>query len=256
MSLIADIFDLQLLTDSDELIASTTLESADVEVAVDSQPVVGGKGAALISTLHSARRVDISVSDVLWSWDFVQNQLGKKATTGAVTAMAAPKIYPVVDLDGDGAGAVLGLVLDEEPLASGSKLTIIKMADGSKLETPAGYTITGKNVTIVGGVLGDKYMVKGYYYTTDATASTIVIDNTSFAEGVKAILTTIELSNDEKPINIVQIQLDEVLPSGNFTINTTTQRQANATNFTFSAIKPEDSNSELGRIIRIPISTT
>lgn len=255
-NILADVWDLQLLSDDDDLIASTTLESGEISFTLDSVDVIGGKGAMLLAKLHSARRIDVSVSEVVFNWSFIQSQLGKTSTKGVVNAMAMPKIYSCVDLDGDGAGVALGLVLDYEPIASESKLTIIKMADGSKLATPAGYTITGKNVTIVGGVAGDKYLVQGYYYATAASAETLVLDSTSFAEGVKAILTTIEISKDEKPVNIVQVQLDEVLPSGNFTINTTTQRQSNATNFTFSAIKPEDSNGELGRIIRIPIPTT
>ena len=47
------------------------------------------------------------------------------------------------------------------------------------------------------------------------------------------VLTTLEIDEDETPINLVQIQLDEVLPSGNFTIATASQRQASA-DFTFT----------------------
>lgn len=255
-NILCDVWDLQLLTDDDDLIASTTLESGEISFTLDETDIIGGKGAMLLAKLHSARRIDVSVSEVVFNWAFIQNQLGKAAVAGSAVAMATPKIYTCVDLDGTGEGTAIGFTLDEEPLATGSKLAIYKVSDGTKLATPAGYTISAKVVTIVGGVVGAKYKVMGYYYNTVATAETLSLDANSFAEGVKAILTTLELSKDEKPVNLVQVQLDEVLPSSNFTITTNTQRQANATNFTFSAIKPEDANSELGRIIRIPIASS
>lgn len=255
MSLIADVFDITLQTDGGDLIASTTLQSADVAIAVDEQEVRGGKGDALLAVLHSARRVDISVSEITFQWDWVANQLGKTAKSGATTAWAMPKFYTAVDLDAEGAGTAIGFTLDEEPLATGSGLKIFNAGTKAAVATPAGYTISGKVVTIVGGTAGTVYEVRGYKYTTSASASTIEIDNTSFADGVVCVLTTLEIDEDESPINLVQIQLDEVLPSGNFTIATTSQRQASATNFTFKAIKPNTATT-LGRIVRIPISAS
>lgn len=250
MSLIADVFDFQILTDKDELFASTTLESADVNVAVDEQEVIAGKGAAIIANLHSARRIDISVAEMEFKWDFIQNQLGRTATTGKVNAMALPKYYTSATNE-----TAVEFTLDEEPIATDSKLIIVDIETGTKLVKTTGYTIAGKVVTIVGGAAGKKYYVPGYYYETVATASSVELTTNDFPAGAKCILTTLEITNDEKPLNIVQVQLDEVLPSGNFTLATTTQRNAVATNFTFKAVKSETSNNSLGRIHRIPIAS-
>lgn len=253
MSLVCDIFDILLQDDSGNLIASTTLSSADVKISVDEKEVRGGKGDALIAILHSTRKVDISVAEMEFKWDWIANQLGRTASTGAVTAWATSKMYTCVDLDGGGVGTDIGFVLDEEPLASNSGLKIFNASTGEEIATPTGYTISGDDVTIVNGVVGDVYEVRGYKYMTDTTASTILIDNTSFADGLVCVLETIEIDEDESPLYKVQVQLDECLPSGNFEINTKSARDASVSNFTFKAIKPRTSNT-IGRLIRIPIT--
>lgn len=255
MSLVADIFDILLQDDSGNLIASTTLSSADVKIAVDEKEIRGGRGDNLLAIVHSARKVDISVAEMEFKWDWIANQLGRTASTGAVTAWATSKMYACVDLDGTGAGTAIGFTLDETPLASSSGLKIFNASTGEEVATPAGYTISGKDVTIVGGNIGDAYEVRGYKYTTVGTASTILIDNTSFADGLVCVLETIEIDEDESPLYKIQVQLDECLPSGNFEINTKSARDASVSNFTFKAIKPRTSDT-IGRLIRIPIQSS
>jgi len=253
MSLIADIFDIILQTDTGDLIASTTLQSADLKIAVDSKEVRGGRGDALLAILHSKRDVDLSVSEITFKWDWIANQLGVTASTGATTAWATSKIYTCVDLDGEAAGTAIGFTLDNTPLASSSGLKIFNATTGVEVALTSGYTISTADVTIVGGVVGAKYEVRGYKYTTGATASSLDINNTSFADGCVCILETLEISEDETPLARIQIQLDECLPSGNFSISTKKEKDANVSNFDFRAIKPANSNS-IGRMIRIPIS--
>ena len=145
------------------------------------------------------------------------------------------------------------ITLSPKPLASASGIEIYK-TDGT-LVAPANYTVvaaTGVTTFSSGVVAGDIVEVRGYKYTTAATASTITINNTSFAEGVVCILSTVEIDEDETPLNVIQIQLDEVLPSGNFDISTKSARDASVSNFTFKAIKPTTSNT-IGRMIKTPI---
>jgi len=248
MSLIADVFTIQCQTDTGSLIASTTLSSADVKISIDEKEIHGGSGDALIAILHSARKVEISVSEMLFKWDWIANQLGQTAATGATTAWALPKFYTAATTTG------VTITISPKPLASASGIEIYKTSDGT-LVPAANYSVvaaTGVITFTTGVTAGDVLEVRGYKYTTAATASTITIDNTSFADGLVCVLTTIEIDTDETPLNHIQIQLDECLPSGNFDISTKSARDASVSNFTLKAIKPATATA-IGRIIKTPI---
>lgn len=247
MSLVADVFDILIQSDSGALIASTTLSSADIKISVDEKEIRGGKGDALIAILHSARKVEITTSEMLFKWDWIANQLGQTAVVGVTNAWATPKFYTAATTTG------ITIILNPKPLASGSGLEIYK-ADGT-LVPSANYTVvaaTGVATFTTGVLAGDAVEVRGYKYATAATASTISINNTSFAAGCVCVLSTIEISEDETPLNIIQFQFDECLPSGNFDISTKSARDASVSNFTFKAIKPKTSDN-LGRMIKTPI---
>jgi len=254
MSLVCDIFNVNLIDDDGTIFATKTLSTADVNIQCASNDVNAGRGDALIAVLHSGRTADISLAEVSFRWDWIAKQLGQTATTGATTAWALEEWYECEDLDGDSAGTAIGVILPNAPLASASGLKLFK-EDGTELASPAGYTITDNKITIIGGVVGQKIRVAGYKYTTDATASTIIIDNTSFADGVTCVLETLEIDEDETVLARIQYIFDECLLDGNINIQTTKERQANATNVNLRAIKPRTSN-RIGRMIRIPISSS
>lgn len=247
MSLIADVFDISIVEDTGNIIATTTLQSSDFNVSVDEQEVYGGKGHALLAILHSARKVEITCAEMSFKWDWIANQLGQTATTGAVDLWAVPKFYTAVDSTGS-----IIITLDETPKNDEDDIAIY--TDAGVLIADSTYSIAAKVVTFATGVTaGQVVEVRGYIYTSAATASTILIDNVSFADGAKCILTTIEIDEDESVIGTVQIQMDEVLPSGNFSITTQSQRDASVSNFTFKAIKPRTSDT-MGRIVKVPVS--
>lgn len=248
MSLVADIFDVLIQTDTGDMIASTTLSSADVKIAVDEKEITAGKGDALVAILHSARKVDISLAEVTFKWDWIANQLGQTETTGMAVAYAMPKFYTCVDSTGS-----IVINLDQAPKFTAAQTQDIKIFTSAGVPVDnSEIAILAKKVTLTSGaVAGDIMEVRGYSYETPATASTILIDNKSFADGAKVILSTLEIDEDESVLAEIQIQLDECLPSGNFEINTKSQRDASVSNFSFRAIKPRTSDN-LGRMIRIP----
>ena len=249
-TLIPTVFDLQLLS-SGGLIGSTTLDSGEISFNVDSVDVVCGQWAALLTKLYSARRVTVSVNEMTWNTDLIKNQLGVSAVSKKVNVVTSPKYYTSAADE-----AIFTFTLDQTPLASDSHLTIIDVATGTQLATPASYTIADKVVTLVGASASKTYLVKGYFYETASAVETISITDNTFPEGLQCILSTVEINKKQKAVNHVQIQLDNVLPDGNFTINTTSAVGANTTNFTFSATRPDGSNGELGRIIRLPIASS
>jgi hypothetical protein len=173
------------------------------------------------------------------------NQLGQTAVVGATTAYSMPKWYTVTDNAG-----TLEVTLDHAPLASGSG---IKVYDEDGVEVTGG-TVAGTKITFTTGVVGgDKIEVRSYKYTTEATASEISIDDTSFAKGCVCILETLELREDETPLARIQFIFDETLPSGNVQVSTKSQKDASVSNFTFRPIKPKTA-TKLGRVVRIPLA--
>ena len=248
MSLVADVFQVLLIDDTGTIFASTTLQSADIDIKVDSKEIRAGRGDALIAVLHSGRQVDIKLAEATFKYDWIAKQLGKTVSAaGTATAWAMPTFYTAVTTTG------VTITISPKPLASASGIEIYK-ADGT-LVAPANYSVvaaTGVITFTTGVVAGDVVEVRGYKYTTVATATSVVIDNVSFADGVICVLETLEISEDETQLAKIQYIFDEVLPSGNFTVSTKKERDASISNFELKAIKPLTSDT-IGRIIRIPV---
>lgn len=243
------VFDLQILTDAG-MIGSTTLDSASIGFNVDSVDITCGQWATLLTKLYSARRVTINVDEMTWNMDLIKNQLGATSETKKVNVVTKPKFYTSSTDD----ETTYKFTLDEEPISTDSYLTIVDVETGNTVAKTSGYTITGKDVTIVGANAPKQYLVKGFLYETASAVEVISITDNTFPEGVKCILSTVEVNKKQKAVNHVQIHFDNALPDGNFTINTTSAVGANTSGFTFSVTRPEGSNGELGRIIKIPIS--
>lgn len=246
MSLIADIYDVSMIDDLGNVIGSTTLQNANIEVNVKEQEVRTGRGNQLISILHSDRDINISLEETQFKYDWLAKQLGQSIVTAAGVAYTTPKFHTIT-------GTVdLKITLDETPISIDS-LAIFDIT-GTKLLKTTDYTLSAKEVTIkkAGLKAGDKLEVRTYSYNTSASTQTISIDNTVFPDGLKLILETIEIDNDETPIYKVQWQFDEALVNGSFAVNTQSERNAVATKLDLRVIKPVGSNV-VGRILRIPI---
>ncbi|MGM9986059.1 MAG: hypothetical protein ACI35O_02415 [Bacillaceae bacterium] len=223
-----------------DVIATTTLQDAGIEVSVDENEVRGGKGNALLGTLHVSRDIEISLTDAEFRYEWLAKQLGTDVKTGAGVAYAIAKFY---ELDAD-----KKIVLDRTPLKEDS-LAIYTEA-GVKLDT---YTTEGKDVTFSAADLkaGDYVEVRTYTYATPPETQTIEFDNSKFASGVKAILETIEIDGDETITHTLQYQFDRAIPTGNFSISTASERSGVTQDFNLRVVKPKTS-TKVGRLLRFP----
>ena len=245
MALIADVFDVTLVDEkSGDVIATTTLQEANIEVAVTENEVRGGKGNTLLGTLHVSRDITISLTDAEFKYDWLAKQLGQDVKTGAGVAYAAPKWYDVVDNTG-----VLSLTLDKTPKSKDS----LAIYDENGVKIPVeNLTLTGDEVAITtGAAAGDKVEVRTFAYDTPADTQTIEFDSKVFASGVKAILETVEIDGDETITHTLQYQFDSAVPDGNFTVNTASERNAATQTFNLKVIKPKTS-TVVGRLLRFP----
>lgn len=241
MALVADVFKVIIMDSKDNVLAIDSLADANVSSEVETSDVNGGGG--LIAVLHGQRSIEISLTDPKWRFENLALHMGADIVTGAGVAYAMP-VWKTVE---DNAGT-LSITLDNAPKTGTLK---VYMDDGTEL---SGFTISGNKVTFSAGVAkDDKVEVRTYQYDTAASTETINIDINKFPADCKLVLETLEISESEVPLNKLQYQFDRAKPSANFSINTTTSREASNTETTFRILKPEDS-TQMGRLLRIPLA--
>jgi len=251
--LVCDVFDAVMIDNIDGSVAgSTTLQSANIDVAVSEVEVRAGKGNALQATLHVQRDINVDLTDVEWNPEWIAKQLGTSITTGADVAYAMPKWYTCVDLDEEEPGTAIGFSLDNTPLVSESGLTIFD-ENGKELIVTTDYTITGKEVTIIDGEVGEKYEVRTYKYNTPETTQVLTFESDKFAKGVTLVLSTLETDENEANQYEIQYQFTNALPNGSFQINTSSEKQAATQNLKLKIAKPTTS-TVVGKYLRIPLS--
>lgn len=242
--LVADVFKVLVVDANDNVLATDTLQDANIAVETEANDVNGGQGNGLIAILHGRKDINISLTDPVWRMENLALHMGQDIITGEGTAYAMPSWKTVTDNVGS-----LEITLDNAPLAGTLKMYL---DDGTEL---SGFTVSGTTVTISDVAVsdGDKVEVRTYQYTTSASAETLEFDTTKFPKDAKIILETLEISDDEQPLAKLQYQFDRVKPSANFNVNTTSAREASNTESAFRVLKPKDS-TKLGRLIRIPVA--
>ena len=256
MGLVADVFDVVILDSTNNPIASTTLQDANIEISMTANDVRAGKGNQLIAIIHSTRDINIPLTDVEWNYEYLAMQLGQDINTGAGVAYAMPKWYTAVAESSN-----VKITLDEAPkMTTGGTpapvLLKIYKEDGTAV-SGTHITVAAKVVTIAaaGGVeAGDKVEVRTYVYESSATTQKISIDDTVFPKDFKIVLETIEIDSDESPTHRLQYQFDRSKPTGNITLNTSSERNASTQVMNLRVLKPKTS-TEVGRVLRIPISS-
>jgi hypothetical protein len=251
MAVIADVFEVLLIDDDGDVIATSTLQDANIEVSIQENDVRGGRGNQLLGVLHSDRDIAISLNDVNFRYDFLAKQLGQDIVTGAGTAYTFPKWYTTVD----GADTVTDPEITLEKTPSDSSTLAIYNGSGVKI---TGFTVSGAVVDFTNAspvvAVNEKVEVRTYKYATSASSQEIKINNSVFAKGVKAILETVEVDeNSETVTHKIQYEFTETLPTGAFSINTASERTAQVQAFNLRVVKPTTSN-EVGYIKRIPVS--
>jgi hypothetical protein len=246
MSFVADIMEMVCIDNvTGEVIASNTLQESGIDVQVKESEIRGSRGNALQAVLHSDRDINLSTKDSNFRYDVLAKQLGQSIVTGAGVAWSMPKWYTAAGT------TTIKVTLDNAPLASGHGIKLFK-ADGTPITS--GFTVAGSDITFSTGVAAsDQIEVRTYKYATAATTQTLNIDNAVFAKGMTVILETLEIDSNEKPIFRKQFIFDSAIPTGNFSINTTSERNGVAPEFNLRVVKPPNS-TVVGRVLRIPIA--
>ena len=246
--LVADVFDVLLIDpDTLDVAGSTTLQDANIEVSLDANDVNAGKDNALIAIIHSTRNINIALTDVEWKYEFLAKQLGQDIVTGAGVAYAMPKWYTVEEET-----AVFTITLDEAPILDEgeAELLVIKDDTGALVTVSS---VTGNEVTLTGVTDGQEVEVVTYTYESSATTETIDFDNNKYAKKFICVLETLEINEDEEPTYKLQYQFTSAKPTGEFSIETTSERSAGTQSMNLRVLKPK-TTSVVGKAMRIPIT--
>lgn len=238
MAVVADVFEVVLIDQDGQVAGTADLQDGNIEVSVEESDVRAGRGNQLYGILHSDRDINITLNDMIFKFDWLAKQFGQDIKTGAGVAYAMPKWYQVEDEK---------VTLEHEP-----KEDTVHIFDVNGEELEAG-TITGKEVALPEGTEGE-VEVRTYQFDTDPETQTFVIDNSVFAKGVKAILETVEMDEaTETATHLIQYEFHNALPTGNFSFETASAREAQVQEFTMRVVRPRTSNV-VGEVRRIPIN--
>lgn len=243
MALIADVFQVMLIDNvTKEEFATATLEDAGFEITSETVDVEGGGG--LVAVLHLPRKENITLKDVRFHFDILAKQLGADIVVGKGEAYAFPREYEV--------SADKKFILERIP----KNVEDLKLTDSSGvlLEADTDYTVSDAEVTIIKEDVKEKDIIKvgSYIFTTDEKTETIEVNNKKYPKGITCVLQTLEISEDEEPLNYIQITFDKCVFDGNISINTNTRRDASRHDINLKVLN-KIGNDIAGRIMRIPI---
>lgn len=244
--LIADVFDLAFKQNGKIAITSETLTDAGIDFEVTEKEITGGRGNGRIATLYSNRKVNVKATDPVFDYNVLALNLGQNIVTGAgVGYQMKQKLKVTLN------ASAKEITLAETPI----KTTDIEIYhNGTQLETSK-FTVSAKKVTITDTSVNenDLITVMPYSYMTAATAEKISITSDTYAEGGELVLETLEIDDKKRPVAKLQYIFYNATPSGKFSVNTKSERDAAPTTLEFAIDKPEHTN-EIGYIIRIPIT--
>jgi len=245
--MIADCFEVLLIDNVDKKeFATATLENAGFEITSETTDVEGGGG--LVAVLHSPRKENITLKDVRFHFDILAKQLGADIVIGAGEAIAFPRDYTVVLDTTDKI-----ITLEQTPKTPND--VVVSDSTGTPLILTTDYTVVGAEVTLLksGIAEGNTVSVGSYIYTTSATTQTIEINNSKYPNGVTCVMKTIEISEEEEPLNDIQIKFDKCVFDGSVKIDTASKRDASRQDINLKVLNKLGGDNIAGRIIRIPI---
>lgn len=241
--LIADVFDCYLVDSNGNTIMAEE-DNSDVSFSLKTNvtEVKAGQGNKLFATLRSKEAPEITMTSPKLNLENLARSLGQDIVTGVDEGISkAIKIR--VD-------STMKYTLKNEP-KDATKLKLSK--NGTDLTVTTDYTYADKVITFVeeGQVEeGDVIIVTPYMYATSEKASKIVIDATSFPEGVKLVLSTFAINKSDKKQGLLQITFYDAVADGSLDFATKSERSAVDNKVTYKAVAGEDDT--YGKIVFIP----
>ena len=250
MGLVADVMNALLVTPSGVVVGATCLQSADIEVSLDSSDLRCGQGNGLRTILHSSRDINLSLTDVEWRLEYLGMHLGQEIVTQGAEDDAFIAYHMPIWLTAEESGMDVVINLPEEVAEDGEGDPIfLKVYDEDGVEVVATHVTDVVTLTDVDA--GDQVRVM-FAYETDEGTEKISIEEGKWPGDLMCVLETLEINDSEQVIAKLQYKFFRVRANGNITLNTTSERTASTQEMGLRVLKPETSDV-VGEVIRIPI---
>ena len=247
MGMVADVFDC-LLISGNNVVGTTTLQAADIAVAMESADVRAGQGNSLKAIIHSTRDINISLTDVEWRLEYLAMHLGQEIVTQGAEDDAFIAYHMPIWLTAEESGMDVVINLPEEVAEDGEGDPIfLKVYDEDGVEVVA--THVTDVVTLTGVDEGDQVRVM-FAYETDEGTEKIDIEEGKWPSDLMCVLETLEIDDDEQVIANLQYKFFRAKPSGDITVATTSERSAATQEMNLRVLKPKTSNI-VGEILRL-----
>lgn len=248
MGFVVDVFKVMLVdTATNEVIATSVLQDAQIQRQLQSQEIRTGVGNALYGELYYNPSVTISLTHTFFEYKWIARTLGQTITTGAGTAWSFLSNYTV--------DATSKVTLTNAPLAATD--VYVQNASGANV---TGFTLTTDVLDFTAAtpaVAQNDVLSITYQYSSDPLTQTIEFDDSVFGKGCKMILETVEIDGGGTPLFRIQYEYTNAIPDGQFTLNTQSQRQATTQQMTFKVVSmATDGTSKVGEVRRIPIAAS
>jgi hypothetical protein len=242
---IVDVFKVQILDSAtNEVIATSLLQDAQIQRQLQSTEIRTGPGNGLYGELYHDASTTITLTHTNYAYDWLARTLGQTITTGAGTAWDFLSSYTV-------SGS--SVVLSNTPLASSD--VFVKNSSGAKV---TGFTLSGSTLDFTAAtpsVANNDALDITYQYTSSPQTQIIAFDDSVFGKGQKVILETMEVDGTGNPVNRVQYEYYNVIPDGQFTVNTQSQRQAVTQQMVLKVVNlATNGSTKVGEVRRIPVS--
>jgi hypothetical protein len=245
MGFVIDVFKVMLIdSTTNEVIATSVLQDAQIQRQLQSQEIRTGVGNALYGELYYNPTVTIQLTHTFYEYKWLARTLGETIKTGAGTAWDFLSSYTV-------SGS--SVVLPNAPLAVSD--VYVQNASGNNV---TGFTLSGSTLDFTAAtpaVANSDVLSITYQYSSDPQTQTIDFDDSVFGKGCKIVLETVEMDGGGNPLYTIQYEYYNAVPDGQFTLNTQSQRQAVTQQMTFKVVSmATDGSSKVGEVRRIPVS--
>lgn len=240
---IADVFDMYAKVGDKIVISEEDLSDCGFDLTTSTTMVKSGKFNKIIAILRGEKELKVETTMPKFNLSNLAFSLGQDIITGAGEGMSRMQKVTVKS-------PTMEITLNKTPKTA-SDLVIYK--NGVKLELTTDYTYLEGKVTIVeeGAVeIGDTIVIYPFIFTTSEKSQKIIIDGSSFPEGVILYLSTYAVSKKDNVEGILQFKFNDAVADGAVSFATTSERKAVENKMTFNII--EDDEGNLGEVLFIP----
>lgn len=222
------------------LMVHENLVNTSIAGNCDETEIRNGRGNSVFSTIASNKSLEVTLETNVFDFNLLCQQCGVSPVKKVGEFYTEAQVKTI---------SADTIILDKTPKEA-LDVQIIDVATDTLLTNGEDYSIKDDEVTFVGTT--GEVKVAPYLYVETEEVETITITADSFSQAGVLVLKGLEVDENQKPANYIEIVIERAKPSSSFTIDAQAELTGNNTTVTLKAMK--DSKGNLGYIRRIPVA--